>query len=94
MCARQQVFDHRLHLGVIRLADEAERRRQVAGADENAIHAIDPRDRIDRFHTGTAFDLHHHRDVLVNGGEVIGNGAVAIIALRNRETATHDINVT
>ena len=38
--AIDQVLDHGLHVGVVGLADEAERSRQIAGPDKDAIHAI------------------------------------------------------
>ncbi len=70
-----------------RLAEIAERCREIAWSNEDAINTIDCGNSINVVHRLLRFDLHQHRDVIVDGAVVVRQRAVHIAAVRNRDTA-------
>ena len=72
---------------MVGVAEMAERGGEVGRADEDAVDAVDRRDRRRGLEAGAALDLHHDADLVVDAGEVVGDGAVAVAALRDRDAA-------
>ena len=59
--------------GCVGIAEVAEGRGEVGRTDEQSVDAVHRGDGRRRLDAGAAFDLHHHRDVVVDDLEVVGH---------------------
>ena len=82
-----RVLDRRLHVGVLRIAEMAERGRQIGRPDEHAVDAVDLGDRFDLVERGAGFHLHQNADLVIRLGQIAGHAAVAAGARGNRDAA-------
>ncbi len=70
-----------------RLTEIAQRSREIARPDKNTVNTVHRRDGVNVVDRLLGFDLHQHRDVVIDGVVVIRQGAVHVAAVRNRDTA-------
>ena len=63
--AGDRVLDGGDDLGVAGLAEVAEARREVGGADEEAVDAVDGGDRLERIEAGAGLDLDEQAELLL-----------------------------
>ncbi|MNC59336.1 hypothetical protein D3C75_1091380 [compost metagenome] len=77
----ENMTDHRLHLRVIRLAEIPQSGGKIPRPDKDAVNALNASYRIQVIDPLLAFDLHQHRNLLVDLGEIVRHGAVTIAAV-------------
>lgn len=68
-------FDRRLHVGMARIAEVAERGCKVGGADEQSVDALDRSYGLDLLQRGAAFDLRDDADAVVRVLQIVGVAA-------------------
>ncbi len=81
------VLDRGDDLGVAGVAEVAEAGREVGGADEEAVDAVDGGDRLEGVEAGAGLDLDDQAELLLGAGEVVGDAAVAGGAGQRRDAA-------
>ena len=81
--AATRVLDGSANFCVIRVAKMAQRCRQIARANEQAVHALDCRYRLDVLDCGTSFNLHEHTKLVMDPFEIILHSSVAVCAVRD-----------
>lgn len=81
----RRLLDQRLHLGMGDIADMAHGGREVAGADEQRIDALDGGDLRQALDGLRRFELHDGADVVVCGFQVIRDRAEARAAMHGRD---------